>query len=176
MVVLLRTAHNLISTTSSRRRHCDTRNTADHSSQSQVFSFSGLILITSTTTACGMAEVTSPTSVTYTVRPKFTRPITAATNDPQARKLCMFDSRFFFAAALIAGSITSAHGQGVPAYNVAPTTFTAPFAHPTAATSFDHSPYGPSFRWGWFGAAHYAPVPQMHRTYNRSWKEWHTRR
>lgn len=87
----------------------------------------------------------------------------------------MFSQKHLLTAALLAGSFTSG-SQALASGYAAQATFTAPFAHPTAPTSFDRSPYGQSFRWGWFGASHYPPAAQMHRTYNRGWKEWHTRR
>ncbi len=64
---------------------------------------------------------------------------------------------------------------GVNAQNVQQATFASPHAY--ASYSTNPPGYGPTtFRWGWFGADHYAPAPVMHRDYTRGWREWHYRR
>lgn len=88
----------------------------------------------------------------------------------------MYRCKLLLAATLLAAATASASAQSVNRYPTRPATFTTPFVHPTAPTTFDYAPYGQTFRWGWFGATHYGPAPQMHRTYNQGWKEWHLRR
>lgn len=78
-----------------------------------------------------------------------------------------------FIGCVIAAAVSSSAHASVYAQRA---TFTAPYAHPSYASRYEYPAYHQPFRWGWFGASHHPPAPQMHRDYNRGWKEWHYRR
>lgn len=57
-----------------------------------------------------------------------------------------------------------------------PASLTAPCKYPLDPRPGRPAPLPPTFRWGWFGAEHFPPTPQLHRDYNEGWREWHYRR